>query len=243
VCEMGGKNAVIVDEDADLDEAVLQTLHSAFGYQGQKCSAASRVIVVGDRLHDRFASRLAQALDAYSYGPPQDPQYVFGPVVSEAARRKIENYVEIGRNEGRLVYRGRVPAQGYYAAPAIFTGIEAHHRLAREEIFGPVLALMRARSFEQASDIALDSDYGLSGGVFSRLPAHIEFARQRFRVGNLYINRRTTGAQVGAQPFGGAAHSGTGIQAGGPDYLKQFLWTRVVSENTLRHGYVPPELR
>ena len=242
VCEMGGKNAIIVDGDADLDEAVLQTLHSAFGYQGQKCSAASRLIVVGDRLHDRFAARLADALDAYSYGPPQDPQYVFGPVVSHSARSKVENYIELGRGEGRLFYRGRVPDHGYYVAPAIFTGIEPHHRLAREEIFGPVLAVLRARSFEQAVTMALDSDYALTGGVYSRLPAHIDLARRRFRVGNLYINRRITGALVGAQPFGGIGHSGTGIQAGGPDYLKQFLWTRVISENTLRHGYVPPDL-
>ena len=242
VCEMGGKNAIIVDGDADFDEAVLQTLHSAFGYQGQKCSAASRVIVVGDRLHDRFAARLAEALDAYSYGPPQDPQYEFGPVVSQSARSKVENYIELGRGEGRLFYRGRVPDRGYYVAPAIFTDIEPHHRLAREEIFGPVLAVLRARSFEQAVNMALDTDYGLTGGVFSRLPAHIALARRRFRVGNLYINRRITGAQVGAQPFGGIGHSGTGIQAGGPDYLKQFMWTRVVSENTLRHGYVPPDV-
>ncbi len=243
VCEMGGKNAIIVDADADLDEAVLQTLHSAFGYQGQKCSAASRVIVVGDELHDRFAARLAEALDAQRYGPPIEPQYEFGPVISDAARAKIEKYIELGRGEGRLMYRGRVPDHGFYVAPAIFTDIAPHHRLAREEIFGPVLAVMRAGSFEQAIDLALDTDYGLTGGVFTRLPEHIELARRRFRVGDLYINRRITGAQVGAQPFGGIGHSGTGIQAGGPDYLKQFLWTRVVSENTLRHGYVPPERR
>ncbi|MBI3526669.1 MAG: bifunctional proline dehydrogenase/L-glutamate gamma-semialdehyde dehydrogenase [Betaproteobacteria bacterium] len=237
-CEMGGKNAIIVDSDADFDEAVPQTLQSAFGYQGQKCSAASRVIVVGNR-HDLFVKRLAEALHAYSYGPPEDPQHVFGPVISAMARQKIESYVEVGRIEGRLFYRGKVPDLGFYVAPAIFTGIEPHHRLAREEIFGPVLAVLRAASFEQALEMALDSDYALTGGVFSRLPAHIELARKRFRVGNLYINRRITGALVAAQPFGGIGHSGTGIQAGGPDYLKQFLWTRVVSENTLRHGYVP----
>lgn len=240
VCEMGGKNAIIVDSDADFDEAVSQTLQSAFGYQGQKCSAASRVIVVGNR-HDLFVRRLAEALDVYSYGPPQDPQHVFGPVISVTARQKIESYIEIGRIEGRLFYRGKVPDVGFYAAPAIFTSIEPHHRLAREEVFGPVLAVLRAASFEQALDMALDSDYALTGGVFSRLPAHIELARRRFRVGNLYINRRITGALVAAQPFGGVGHSGTGIQAGGPDYLKQFLWTRVVSENTLRHGYMPPD--
>jgi RHH-type transcriptional regulator, proline utilization regulon repressor / proline dehydrogenase / delta 1-pyrroline-5-carboxylate dehydrogenase len=239
VCELGGKNAIIVDSDADFDEAVPQTLQSAFGYQGQKCSAASRVIVVGNR-HDVFVKRLADALDVYSYGPPEDPQHVFGPVISAAAQRQIESYTQIGRLEGRLFYRGKVPEGGHYVAPAIFTNIEPHHRLAREEIFGPVLAVLRAESFEQALSVALDSDYALTGGVFSRLPAHIELVRKRFRVGNLYINRRITGAQVAAQPFGGVGHSGTGIQAGGPDYLKQFLWTRVASENTLRHGFVPP---
>jgi len=241
VCEMGGKNAIIVDSDADLDEAVLQTLHSAFGYQGQKCSAASRLIVVGKDLHDRFTARLAEALDACSYGPPQDPQYEFGPVISGSARNKVQSYIDLGRSEGRLFYRGSVPERGCYVAPAIFTEIDPRHRLAREEIFGPVLSVLHARSFEHAVQIALDTDYGLTGSVFSRLPAHIELARNEFRVGNLYINRRTTGAQVGVQPFGGIGHSGTGIQAGGPDYLKQFMWTRVVSENTLRHGYVPPD--
>ena len=240
VCEMGGKNAIVVDRDADLDEAVLHTLHSAFGFQGQKCSAASRVIVVG-RSHDRFVARLAEALDCYAYGPPEDPQYVFGPVISEAARQRIERYVDLGMTEGKLYYRGSVPDGGHYAAPAVFTGIEPQHRLAREEIFGPVLSVMRAETFEQGLELALDSDFALTGGVFSRLPEHIELARRRFRVGDLYLNRRITGALVGAQPFGGVGMSGTGIQAGGPDYLKQFLWTRVVAENTLRHGFVPPD--
>ena len=239
VCEMGGKNAIIVDADADLDEAVLHTLHSAFGFQGQKCSAASRVIAL-ESVHDRFASRLADALDCYPYGPPEDPQYVFGPVISEQARERIERYIELGKSEGKLHYRGRVPRSGHYVAPAIFTGILPRHRLAREEIFGPVLSILCAESFAQALDMALDSEFALTGGVFSRLPEHIDLARRRFRVGNLYINRRITGALVSAQPFGGIAMSGTGVQAGGPDYLKQFLWTRVVSENTLRHGFVPP---
>jgi RHH-type proline utilization regulon transcriptional repressor/proline dehydrogenase/delta 1-pyrroline-5-carboxylate dehydrogenase len=239
VCEMGGKNAIIVDRDADLDEAVLHTLLSAFGYQGQKCSAASRVIVVGE-VHDRFVARLAEALDCYTYGAPEDPTNIFGPVITGAAQRRIEGYVEVGRSEGRLAYRGKVRGEGFYVAPAIFTGIEPGHRLAREEIFGPVLSVMRAGDFESAMAMALDSDFALTGGVFSRLPEHIELARRRFRVGNLYINRKITGATVGAQPFGGMRMSGTGVQAGGPDYLKQFLWTRVISENTLRHGFVPP---
>lgn len=238
IAEMGGKNAIIVDDDADLDEAVLETLHSAFGYQGQKCSACSRLIAVG-RVHDRLVARLAAALDSHPYGPPEDPAFLFGPLIHAAARSKALGYIELGRREGQLYYLGRVPAEGYYCPPAIFTGIEPHHRLAREEIFGPVLAVLRARSFEEAIQLALDSDYALTGGVFSRLPQHLELARQRFRVGNLYLNRRIIGARVGVQPFGGVQLSGLGIQAGGEDYLKQFLWSRVVSENTLRHGFVP----
>jgi RHH-type proline utilization regulon transcriptional repressor/proline dehydrogenase/delta 1-pyrroline-5-carboxylate dehydrogenase len=240
VCEMGGKNAVVVDRDADLDEAVNETLFSAFGYQGQKCSAASRVIVV-DGMYERFLARLGEALDAYTYGPPEQPQYVFGPVIDEQAKARIERWIEIGQKEARLYYRGSAPQEGFHVAPAIFADTPPNARIAREEIFGPVLCVMRAGSFEQALAVAMDSDYALTGGVFTRLPAHIELARQRFLVGNLYINRRTTGARVGVQPFGGIRHSGTGIQAGGPDYIKQFLWSRVVSENTLRHGYVPSD--
>ena len=238
VCEMGGKNAIIIDTDADLDDAVAQIIQSAFGYQGQKCSACSRVIAVG-AVHDKLVARLAAALDAFPYGPPEDPQFVFGPVITRAAQQKAIAYVEIGRQEGRLYYQGRVPADGFYVPPAIFTGIEPQHRLAREEIFAPLLAVLRAASFERALDIALDADYALTGGVFSRLPQHLQLARERFRVGNLYLNRRITGALVAAQPFGGVKLSGTGTQAGGPDYLKQFMWTRVVSENTMRHGFVP----
>jgi RHH-type proline utilization regulon transcriptional repressor/proline dehydrogenase/delta 1-pyrroline-5-carboxylate dehydrogenase len=237
VCEMGGKNAIIVDEDADLDEAVLQTLHSAFGYQGQKCSACSRLIAVG-RVHDRLVARLAAALESYPYGPPEDPRYVFGPVINRQAQEKALGYIDIGRQEGRLHYQGKVPGEGYYVPPVLVTGIEPHHRLAREEIFAPVLAVLSAASFERALEIALDSDYALTGGVFSRLPGHLALARERFRVGDLYFNRRITGAQVAAQPFGGVKLSGTGVQAGGAEYLKQFLWSRVVSENTMRHGLI-----
>lgn len=239
VCEMGGKNAILVDEDADLDEAVQQTLLSAFGYQGQKCSAASRLIAVG-QAHDRLVERLAAALASHGYGPPEVPAFLFGPLINRQAREKALAYLEIGRREGHLAYLGKVPEEACYAPPAIFTGILPHHRLAREEIFGPVLAVLRASSFAAALDMALDSDYALTGGVFSRLPEHLALAKERFRVGDLYLNRGITGARVGVQPFGGARLSGTGIQAGGPDYLKQFLWTRMVSENTLRHGFVPP---
>ena len=238
VCEMGGKNAIIVDADADLDEAVLQILHSAFGYQGQKCSACSRVVAVG-AVHERLAARLAAALEAYPVGPPEEPQHVFGPVITREAQQKALGYIEIGKSEGRLFFQGRAPDTGFYVPPAIFTGIEPHHRLAPAEIFGPVLAVLRAASFDAALDIALDSDYALTGGVFSRLPQHLALAKERFRVGDLYLNRRITGALVAVQPFGGVRLSGTGVQAGGAEYLKQFMWSRVVSENTMRHGFVP----
>jgi RHH-type proline utilization regulon transcriptional repressor/proline dehydrogenase/delta 1-pyrroline-5-carboxylate dehydrogenase len=147
--------------------------------------------------------------------------------------------LEIGKNEGRLYWQGRAPEEGWYFAPAIFSDIRPDHRLAREEIFAPILAVLHAADFPSALAMALDSEYALTGGVFSRMPEHLDMARERFRVGNLYLNRKITGARVGVQPFGGLGLSGTGIQAGGEDYLKQFLCTRVVSTNTQRHGFVP----
>jgi RHH-type proline utilization regulon transcriptional repressor/proline dehydrogenase/delta 1-pyrroline-5-carboxylate dehydrogenase len=238
VCEMGGKNAIIVDEDADLDEAVTHILASAFGYQGQKCSAASRLITVG-RVHERLLERLTDALASWPLGPPADPQFRFGPLISRQARDKAQRYLDIGRAEGELVFLGEAPTGGHYFAPAIFAGIQPHHRLAREEIFAPILAVLHAADFAAALAWANDSDYALTGGVFSRLPQHLDAAQQQFQVGNLYLNRAITGARVGIQPFGGTALSGTGIQAGSEDYLRQFVWSRVVSSNRLRHGYVP----
>lgn len=238
VCEMGGKNAIIVDEDADLDEAVTHILASAFGYQGQKCSAASRLISVG-RVHERLLARLSDALASWPLGPPADPQFRFGPLINEQALDKAQRYFDIGRAEGRLVYQGKAPAGGHYFAPAMFADIQPHHRLAREEIFAPILAVLHAPDFEAALTLANDSDYALTGGVFSRLPQHLDAAQRQFRVGNLYLNRGITGARVGIQPFGGIALSGTGVQAGSEDTLRQFVWSRVVSGNQLRHGYVP----
>jgi RHH-type proline utilization regulon transcriptional repressor/proline dehydrogenase/delta 1-pyrroline-5-carboxylate dehydrogenase len=191
-----------------------------------------------------LVNRLAAALDAYEYGPPEDAQYVLGPLIDGAAVAKAERYLELGRQEGRLAYRGRLASSelqrdGHYFAPAIFTHIQARRRLAREEIFAPILAVLHAPDFSTALDLAMDSEYALTGGVYTRFPQHLELAREAYRVGNLYLNRRITGARVAAQPFGGVALSGSGIQAGGPEYLKQFLWMRTVSENTLRHGFVP----
>ena len=240
VCEMGGKNAIIVDEDADLDEAVVHILESAFGYQGQKCSAASRLILV-DEIHDFLLKRLVEAVRSLKIGPPEDPRNFIGPVIDAAARAKIIGYVDLGKREGKCVLERETPTKGFFVGPAIFSEIKADHRLATEEIFGPVLSVIKAKDFSHALEIANRSAYGLTGGVFSRSPAHIDKARRDFRVGNLYINRGITGAVVERQPFGGLKLSGIGSKAGGPDYLVQFLEPQTISENTLRHGFVAPE--
>ncbi len=240
VCEMGGKNAVIVDNDADLDEAVVHTIDSAFGYQGQKCSAASRVILLSE-VHDRFLSRLVDAVSSLKIGPPEDPRNAIGPVIDAIAQRRIAEYIQLGKKEAKCVLEMAAPKDGFFVGPAIFRDVEPHSRIAQEEIFGPVLSVLKAKDFAQALEIANDSQFALTGGIFSRSPAHIEHARREFRVGNLYINRGITGAVVERQPFGGLKLSGIGSKAGGPDYLLQFLEPRTISENTLRHGFVPPE--
>jgi RHH-type proline utilization regulon transcriptional repressor/proline dehydrogenase/delta 1-pyrroline-5-carboxylate dehydrogenase len=240
VCEMGGKNAIVVDGDADLDEALVEILHSAFGYQGQKCSAASRMILV-EEIHDLLLDRLVEAVRSLKIGPPEDPRNFIGPVVDAAAHAKIIGYIALGKREGKCVLEREAATDGFYVGPAIFRDIEPHHRLANDEIFGPVLSVMKARDFDHALEIAMNSSYALTGGLFSRSPEHLERARKEFRVGNLYINRGITGAIVERQPFGGFKLSGIGSKAGGPDYLLQFLEPRTISENTLRHGFVPPE--
>ncbi len=239
VCEMGGKNAIIVDQDADLDEAVMSILESAFGYQGQKCSAASRVVLV-EEIHDRLVARLVEAVRSLKIGAPEDPRNFIGPVIDAAAHSKIIGYIDLGKREGTCVLERESPIEGFFVGPAIFTHIEPDHRLANEEIFGPVLSVIKAKDFDAALAIANRSAYALTGGIFSRSPAHIEQAKNEFRVGNLYINRGITGAIVERQPFGGLKLSGIGSKAGGPDYLLQFLEPRTISENTLRHGFVPP---
>lgn len=239
ICEMGGKNAIIIDDDADLDEAVPAVLDSAFGFQGQKCSACSRVIVL-DTLHDRFVERLVNAARAWRVGPADDPAFAMGAVVDAAAQKKILEYVSTGRHEGVVLYESPIPqGEGHWVPLTIIGGIRPEHRLAQEEVFGPVLAVMRAKDFEQAIDWANSTGGALTGGVFSRSPEHLARARHAFRVGNLYINRGITGAMVERQPFGGARMSGTGTKAGGPDYLLHFMDPRVVTENTLRRGFAP----
>ena len=240
ICEMGGKNAVIVDNDADLDEAVVHIIDSAFGYQGQKCSAASRLILLED-VHDRLLSRLIEATKSLKIGPPEDPRHAVGPVIDAEAKRRIAEYIQIGKKEATCVLEMDAPSEGFFVGPVIFSDVDPQSRIAQEEIFGPVLSVIRARDFDQALAIANDSSYALTGGFFSRSPAHIEQGRKEFRVGNLYINRGITGAIVERQPFGGLKLSGIGSKAGGPDYLLQFIEPRTISENTLRHGFMPPE--
>ncbi|CAH2032541.1 proline dehydrogenase family protein [Trichlorobacter ammonificans] len=239
IAELGGKNAVIIDDDADLDEAVPQVLASAFGFQGQKCSACSRVIVL-EAIHDRFVERLVETARTWRLGPAESPAHAMGAVADEAAQRKILEYLAVGREEGRLLYESPVPeGEGYWVPLAIFGGIRPEHRLAREEIFGPVLAVLRAADFDQALAWANAVPFALTGGLFSRSPEHIARAGREFRVGNLYLNRAITGAMVGRQPFGGAGLSGLGTKAGGPEYLAHFMDQRVVTENTMRRGFAP----
>jgi RHH-type proline utilization regulon transcriptional repressor/proline dehydrogenase/delta 1-pyrroline-5-carboxylate dehydrogenase len=240
IAEMGGKNAVIVDDDADLDLAVPHILASAFGYQGQKCSACSRVIVV-QSIYEKFTTRLVEAAKSLRIGPAADPANFMGPVVDGAAQKKILEYIDIARSEGTVILSRSVPADGYYVPLTIVADIETHHRTAREEIFGPVLAIMKAPDFETAIDMANATSFALTGGVFSRSPGHLEMARESFKVGNLYLNRGITGALVERQPFGGFRMSGIGSKAGGPDYLLQFMDPISITENTMRRGFAPVE--
>ena len=239
VAEMGGKNAIIVDEDADLDQAVAGVVTSAFGYAGQKCSACSRLIVVGSA-YDETLARLARAVESLVVGPPHEAATFVPAVIGESAQRRIEGYIAEGKQTARLLAQGAAPAgPGYYVPPTVFADVAADSRLAREEIFGPVLCVFRARDFEEALAMALDSEFALTGGLYSRNPRNVDRAKAAFRVGNLYINRRITGAVVGRQPFGGLALSGVGDKAGGPDYLLQFLQPRTISESTMRRGFAP----
>ena len=240
IAEMGGKNAIIVDETADLDEAITGVVTSFTGYAGQKCSACSRAIV-HEAVYDVFLERLTEAVQSLQIGHPEDPGTHVGPLIDARAQAKVRQYVEIGKQEGRLIVERRVDDAGSFVGPAVFADIQPHHRLAQEEIFGPVLAVMRATTFEEAIRFANSTSFALTGGVYSRSPANLELARETFDVGNLYLNRPISGALVGRQPFGGHRLSGVGAKAGGEDYLAQFMVTRVVSENTLRRGFAPTE--
>jgi RHH-type proline utilization regulon transcriptional repressor/proline dehydrogenase/delta 1-pyrroline-5-carboxylate dehydrogenase len=241
VAELGGKNAIIVDEDADFDDAIRGVLSSAFGYAGQKCSACSRLIVVGSA-YEPFIQRLAAATADIIVGSASDPSSFLGPVVDQEAFERITKTIASASNL-TLLAQAKVPAElarrGNYVAPTIFRDVPTTHPIWTEEIFGPVVACAQARDFEHALQLATASEYALTGGVFSRHPQNLERAKDEFRVGNLYINRGITGALVERQPFGGFLMSGIGSKAGGPDYLLQFMEPRVITENTMRRGFSP----
>lgn len=240
IAEMGGKNAIIVDESADLDQAVQGVVYSAFGYSGQKCSACSRVIVM-EPIYDAFVNRLVEAARSLNIGAAEQPSTQVGPVIDANAQKRIREYIEIGKTEGKLALEMPAPATGYFVGPVIITDVAPTARIAQEEIFGPVLAVMKAKTFDEALEIANGTNFALTGGLYSRTPSHIAQAQADFEVGNLYINRHTTGAVVARQPFGGFKLSGVGSKAGGPDYLLQFLEPRHISENIQRQGFAPIE--
>jgi RHH-type proline utilization regulon transcriptional repressor/proline dehydrogenase/delta 1-pyrroline-5-carboxylate dehydrogenase len=240
IIEMGGKNAVIVDNDADLDEAVDGVVYSAFGFAGQKCSACSRVIVL-DEVFDKFEARLLESTKSILQEASDNPKAYLGPVVDEEAYTRILKTIDEAKKSNKLLYQGTAPTGGYFVPPTIFTNVDGNSSLAQNEIFGPVLAVIRAKDLDHALAIANGTEYALTGGLFSRSPANIERVREEFEVGNLYINRGITGAMVDRHPFGGFKMSGVGSKTGGPDYLKQFMEPRNVTENLLRRGFAPAE--
>jgi 1-pyrroline-5-carboxylate dehydrogenase len=230
VAEMGGKDAIVVGEGSDIEWAAMEIVRASFGFSGQKCSACSRVIAV-DAVYDAVETRVVELTKALQLGKCQDGATQVGPVIDQTAFDKVKTYVEIGKTEGKLLTGGTPATQfGYTWEPTIFGDVKRDARVAREEIFGPVVAMIRARDFKDAIDIANDTEFGLTGSVFSGNRDELEYARREFQVGNLYINRKCTGALVGVQPFGGFNLSGTDSKAGGPDYLLQFTQPKVVAE-------------
>lgn len=200
-------------------------------------------MIVLDAVYDRFVNRLVQGAASMKIGPAEDPVNAVGAVVDASAQKRIRDYIDIGMKEGHLIFGSQVPDRGHYVPITIFGGITSVHRMAQEEIFGPVLAVMRVKDFDQGIEWANSTRFALTGGVFSRSPKHLDQARREFRVGNLYLNRNCVGAMVGRQPFGGAGMSGAGTKAGGPDYLLHFMDPRTVTENTMRRGFVPLSCR
>jgi RHH-type proline utilization regulon transcriptional repressor/proline dehydrogenase/delta 1-pyrroline-5-carboxylate dehydrogenase len=238
VCEMGGKNALVIDTDADLDEAIPAALHSAFGFSGQKCSALSRLIVL-DGVYDQFTARFIAACAALPVGDPALPGTIIGPVIDADAKKKIIGLIEQGKKEARLAWQGSAPAEGWFVPPTVFVDVKPGHAIAREEIFGPVVAILRAKDLDEAFALANGTDYALTGGLFSRSPKALARAREEMLVGNLYLNRSITGAIVERHPFGGFKMSGGGTKAGGADYLQNFMFPRAIVENTMRRGFSP----
>jgi 1-pyrroline-5-carboxylate dehydrogenase len=228
VLEMGGKDAVVVDESADLDAAAEGIVTSAFGFQGQKCSAGSRAIIV-EQVYDEVLQKVVERAKKLSLGDVTQPETYMGPVIDEKAFAKINEYIEIGKGEGRLVAGGGHHGPGYFIEPTVIADVAPQARVAQEEIFGPVLAVVKAKNFADALDIANSTEYGLTGALYSRNDEHIEQAKEDFHVGNLYFNRKCTGALVGVHPFGGFNMSGTDSKSGGPDYLLLFTQSKSIA--------------
>jgi len=233
VLEMGGKDAVIVDETSDLDAAAQGVVASAFGFQGQKCSAGSRAILVDD-IYEKVAARVVELTKKLKVGATdRGPEVDQGPVSEKNAMQKIIEYMEVGTQEGKLLCGGKAiatPEGGYFLEPTVFGDVSPTARIAQEEIFGPVLALIRAKDFAEAIAIGNNTEFGLTGSVYSRSRKRLEIARRQYHVGNLYFNRKSTGAMVGAHPFGGFNMSGTDSKAGGPDYLLLFTQAKSIAE-------------
>ena len=228
ILEMGGKDAVVVDETADLEAAASGIVASAFGFQGQKCSAGSRAIIV-DKVYDQVLQKVVEKTKQLSMGDVTDPNTYMGPVVDQNAMSKITEYIEVGKGEGRLVVGGGHHGPGYFIEPTVIADVAPQARISQEEIFGPVLAVIKAKDFEDALHIANDTEYGLTGSLYSNVPERIERAKEEFHVGNLYFNRKCTGALVGVHPFGGFNMSGTDSKAGGRDYLLLFTQAKAIS--------------
>jgi RHH-type proline utilization regulon transcriptional repressor/proline dehydrogenase/delta 1-pyrroline-5-carboxylate dehydrogenase len=240
ICEMGGKNAIVIDDDADLDEAVVGVIKSAFLYAGQKCSAASRAIVVGG-VKDQFIERLVEAVNSISIGSSVDPGSFMGPVIDkEAYERLMSSQEKLKRDSSiKVLQQGQKLEGGYFVPTMVVLVEDPSHWVMQEELFGPILAIYHAPDLPHAINIANNTRYALTGAFYSRSPKNIAYGQESFLVGNLYINQKCTGALVYRQPFGGFKMSGTGIKAGGPYYLLNFVDMKLTSENTMRRGFTP----
>jgi RHH-type transcriptional regulator, proline utilization regulon repressor / proline dehydrogenase / delta 1-pyrroline-5-carboxylate dehydrogenase len=246
IADMGAKNAIIVDDDANIDEAVQATIASAFHYSGQKCTACSRVIVLSSAYKD-YLAKLVEAAAGIKPASAELPGTTVGPLVDGEALDRAYQFIEAGKKEAKCVLggdqartkAGKSSTEPYFLSPVIFADVPPDSKLAQEEVLAPVLAVIRADSFDQAIDIANGTAYALAGGVFSRSPRNIELAKARLEVGCLYVNRKITVSRVDRQPFGGFKMSGLGTKTGGPDYLQQYATPRTISENTMRHGFSP----
>ncbi len=241
IIEMGGKNALIIDNDADLDEAVDAVLYSGFGFSGQKCSAASRVIILED-VYEKFVDRLVEAASSLQIFSAENPNAYLGPVVDEEAHKRLLDVIQTASQKYKILYKSAAPTGGYFVPITIIGGAQGSDDVAQNEFFGPIMTVIKAKNLDDAIEIANSTEYALTGGLFSRSPANIEKVKQELEVGNMYINRGITGAMVDRHPFGGFKMSGIGSKTGGPDYLKQFTDAAVVTENTMRRGFAPEEI-